>query len=115
MSTIVKSIATTIGMVVLLLSFAVVSPQIALGKGNKRAWSPARFQHANLSSRRLGPSSARLRSAASGSRSIMLLHGDFSSFPSNVRRTSPGFIDASNIYGSEGIRSRKTVRSRANF
>ena len=113
MSTIVKSIATTIGMVVLLLSFAVVSPQIALGKGNKRAWSPARFQHAtNLSSRRLGPSSARLRSAISGSRSIMLLHGDFSSFAANVRRTSPGFIDASNIYGSEGIRSRKTVRSR---
>ena len=107
MSTIVKSITTTIGMVVLVLSFAVVSPQIALGKGNKRTWSPARFQHATNLSRRLGPSSTRLRSAASGTRSIMLLHGDFSSFGANVRRTSPGFIDASNIYGSEGIRSRK--------
>ena len=107
MSTIVKSIATTIGIVVLVLSFAVASPQIALGRGNKRTWSPARFQHAtNLSSRRLGPSSTRLGSAPSGTRSIML-HGDFSSFASNVRRTNTGFIDASIVYGSEAIRRRK--------
>ena len=111
MSTIVKSIAT-IGVVVLVLSFAVVSPQTALGKGNKRTWSAARFQHAtNLSSRRLGPSGTRLRTGASGARSSMLLHGDFSSFASNVRRTNPGFIDASNIYGSEGIKAA-SIRTR---
>ena len=42
MSTIQKSIATTISMIVLVISLAVVSPTTAIGKGNKRAGNTAR-------------------------------------------------------------------------
>ena len=42
MSTIKKSIATTISMIVLVLSLAVISPTTAIGKGNKRTANTAR-------------------------------------------------------------------------
>jgi hypothetical protein len=114
MSTIGKSIATTISMTVLVLSLAVVSPTAAIGKGNKRTGNPARFRQGQSDRRRDNsldnPASGGFRKRnvrpsgtgvtvsgdgvgfaprASGTRS--LLHGDFSSFGSNIRRSNPGF------------------------
>ena len=61
MSTIGKSIATTISMIVVVLSLAVVCPTAARGNGNKRTGSPARSQQShNMKARNVGPHSTPL-------------------------------------------------------
>ena len=61
MSTVGKSIATTISMIVVLLSLAVVSPATALGNGNKRTGNPSRSQQShNMKARNASPRSAAL-------------------------------------------------------
>jgi hypothetical protein len=106
MSATSKNIAMVriIGMI---LSLAVIGPATAFGKGNKRTGNPARSQGTSINRRGVSPTSTGLRSATSGTRS--LLHGDFSTFGSNVR-TNPGYIDASNIYGSADVRARRALQ-----
>ena len=58
MSTIGKSIVTTISMIVVVLSLAVVSPTTARGNGNKRTRNPARSQQShNMKARSVSPHS----------------------------------------------------------
>ena len=106
MSIIGKSIAPTISMIMLVVSLAVVSSTTAMGKGNRRTGNSARFQQGtDVKRRNVSPSRTQLRSASPRTRSF--LHGDFSSFDSNIRRTNRGFIDLSQVYGSDNLRSRR--------
>src|SRR6185503_14872574 len=68
MSTVEKTTATTISMIVLVLSLA-VGPTTASGKGNKRTGNTARSQQGpNLKERNVRPSGTSLRSAVSRTR-----------------------------------------------
>ena len=52
MNQIVKRIATTISMIVAVVSLAAVSPTASMGKGNRPTGNPARAQQATNSQRR---------------------------------------------------------------
>ena len=79
MNTILKSIATT---TVLALSLSAVTATTAFASGNQRK---NLTRNANLSR-------AGIRGAASGNRSVMLQHGDFSSFRSHTKPHADGLL-----------------------
>ena len=107
MSTLSRSTATTISLIALVLSLAVVSPTKASGKGRRRTANPAEGQHVqNLGGRNVSPSGSALRSASGTLNSKRGAIVGYGYEGTSVRRTSQMFHGTS----GDGERFRMSRR-----